>query len=29
MHSSEPALADGEVEDLVKERETHQLDEQA
>jgi len=29
MHSSEPAPTDGAVEDLVKERETHQLDERA
>ncbi len=29
MHTSEPAPADGSIEDLVKEKETHQLDERA
>jgi hypothetical protein len=28
-HTSEPAPLDGSVEDLVKENETHQLDERA
>jgi len=29
LHSSEPTPADGEVEELVKEKESHQLDERA